>query len=245
MIRFDKEMSRERLITKGGNMLVPLRGSLSQCVLRYRAFLQALASVNSLKQKLSTTTATNEEKEEIKLKNQHLKNTKNILIRELKLHDLEMRKVFLNSKAGTAELDHYEVVANDTRESITQIRQEIDQFKEKLTFEQKVRKNRVEYEGLAKKAINRSSAYVTKRKLHQVRSDIVDLEMKKHKTVEKVEVRRKQFQGLIQNIFDLKNSLEEDTAKQNIEGKQNDDMLSKEIQQVEDIGNETDFYDDL
>ena len=146
-----------------------------------------------------------------------LEHAKIEVINALKLHDLEMRKVALGCKATVSELQYYEVIAKETNESILQIKREIETLREKLNHEKKVRKNREEYEGLAKQASKRSPALVTKRKLKQVHSDIKELEMKRRKTNERIEMRRKQFQGLMQSIFDLKNSLDEDDARKEIE----------------------------
>lgn len=145
-----------------------------------------------------------------------LEHAKNQVISGLKLHDLEVRKVSLGCKAAVSELQYYEVVANKTNQSILQIKKEIEALRRKLNHEKVVRKNREEYEGLAKQAGKRSPALVTKRKLEQVHSDIKELEIDRRNTNERIEMRRKQFQGLMQNIFDLKNSLDEEDTRENI-----------------------------
>ncbi len=209
------DLLKERLITKEGLALIPQRGTLSKCAIRFRDYLQAYhALVSSSTAAIDTSDSTTQELEQLQ---QNLKNAQSDLITELKLHDLEMRKVSLASQSTITELQHYENLYTDTNENIIQIRKDIDVLKEKLTHEQKVRKHREEYEDLAKMASKRPSVYITKRKLEQVHKDIEEIEVKKKRTSSMIDMKRKQFHGLMQNIFDLKNSLEEDDVRKEIE----------------------------
>lgn len=232
------DLLKERLITKETIQIVPQRGTLSKCAIRFRDYLQAYHALVSI----NTSDSTTQELEQIQ---QNLKNAQSELTTELKLHDLEMRKVSLASQSTITELQHYETLHTDTNENIIQIRKDIDVLKEKLTHEQKVRKHREEYEDLAKMASKRPSVYITKRKLEQVYEDIEELEAKKKRTSSMIDMKRKQFHGLMQNIFDLKNSLEEDDVRKDIEknvteGSQLDDEANEKGE--EDVEN---LYGDL
>lgn len=216
----DNSVYIERLITKEGQMLVPQRGTLSKCAIRYRDFLY------EIQQLLLSTAGNNDPTEEVEEKERQIITTttmdkinkiKKELIAELKLHNLEMAKIALSSKAKRSELQHYDKTSLDTHGSIVKIKREIGALKDKLEYERKVRKNREEYEELAKMASKREAAFVTKRKLERVYSDIQDLEGKEEVADGMIEMRRKQFRGLMQNIFDLKNSLEEDEARKDLE----------------------------
>ena len=207
----NRNLLKERLVTKEGLQFLPQRGSLSRCVLRYRDFINAYHSNNN-----SSSNEGGQEQDNTSSSALVLQNAQNELITELKLHDLEMRKVSLTSKAILTELQHYESLSKETSESIDQIRNDINQLKEKLIFEQKVRKHREEYEELAKQANRRPAVSVTKRKLDNVNKDIEDLLVKKQRNDEMITLKRKQFQSLMQNIFDLKNSLDEDEVRKDI-----------------------------
>mmetsp|Transcript_28371 Transcript_28371/g.35093 ORF Transcript_28371/g.35093 Transcript_28371/m.35093 type:complete len:267 (-) Transcript_28371:605-1405(-) len=219
-----------RLITKEGLSLTAVRGSLSKCVLRYRDFIQEATSTTSAPTPDDTTpdtttdtTTPNPDPDPDPNQHQNQTTIKKDLISQLQLHNIEMRKLAFSTQATTSDLQHYDTLTQETTESINQTRNEIHQLKKILDHEQKVRKNRYEYEALAKMASVRPSSFATKRKLEVVYKEIEEIEVKKKKAEFELDVRRKQFQGLIQNIFDLKNSLEEDSLRSEIEDRVKED----------------------
>lgn len=245
--QIDGSILRERLISRESTTISVNRGSLSKCAIRFRDLLRALAQQQHQQQyqqqgnnaQVDTETDKNNEEADI---TERIQLARDELILELTLHDVEMRKTALESKATMIELDHYETLSKETSESIEQTRNEIDSLKQKLAHEQKVRTHREEYETLARMANKWTPVFATKRKLEQVSLDIEKLQLKKQKADSQTEMRRKQFQGLMQNIFDLKNSLEEDTARQEIE-----DNVKSSKQDESGSGNNTDdlLYGDL
>lgn len=194
---------RQRLITKEGQNLQATRGSLSKCALRMLEFTKATQAA-----------AQDPDDKTIVLE---LQSVGNELMRELKLHDLEIKKMALGTQAAEAELQYYDYIREETQGSIAEIRSDIEKLRVDLELEMKIRKNRQEYEALAKTASNRSSSKISKRKLAEEQKDIHDLKNEGHKIQKKLEVKGRQFHLLMQSIADLKRGIEEEELQGNIE----------------------------
>jgi len=93
---------------------------------------------------------------------------KEALQRELKLHNLEMQKVALVARAAESELDQYQQTTIRIENDAAAVREEIERLKTELGQERKVRRNREEYESLAKMANVRPARRVTEAKLAEV-----------------------------------------------------------------------------
>ncbi len=233
----------ERVVTKQCLAFRPQRGTLAKCTLRFRAFLHAVIQLQHQRQHQQQQK--DEQSSSSFSSTPKIEQAKNELITELKLYDLEMRKTSLTSKATLTELDYYEHLSKEKQETIQQTKNEIEQLKQKLAHEQKVRKNREEYESIAKEALKKESSYVQKRKLEELSKDIEELQEKRRKAGQQVETRRKQFQGLMQNIFDLKNSLEEESVKEEIESNIQKDRDGKGKINDQNDDQDGDLYGDL
>jgi len=204
----DHETLKQRLITKEGQNLNATRGSLSKCAMRMLEFTKA-----------TQTAAQFPDDDVIVLK---LKSVGNELIRELKLHDLEMKKMDLGAKAAEAELANYDSIREQTQGSIVKARGEIDDLRAALEHEAKVRKNRQEYEALAKTARNGEPSRVTKRKLVEERNEIDQQKETVQKIQKKLNVKGKQFHLLMQSIADLKRGIDEEEMQGTIEKQHRD-----------------------
>jgi uncharacterized small protein (DUF1192 family) len=146
-----------------------------------------------------------------------LKSASNQLTREIKLHDLEMKKMALGAQAAQAELSYYDSIGEKTQNSIANVREEIEKLRADLAQETKVRKNREEYEALAKMASDREPSRDTKRKLEVIHSEMEKIRNDTDKRQRKLDVKGKQFHLLSQCIADLKNGLEEDKIRAQVE----------------------------
>ena len=195
----DNESLRERLLIKDGQS-ISTRGSLSKCSIRYRDFTeQVLFAMQG--------------KDPNNVDSSGLETVKNELVRELKLHDLEMRKLCQGANAAEAELAFYAATAETTQSSILECRSEIENLKIKLAHEITVRRHCEEYESLAVMAIKRPARLKTEQKLKEIRSQMEDIRERERRAVNELEMREKQFQLLIQSIFDLKSNLKEDSQR--------------------------------
>lgn len=217
----DHETLKQRLITKEGQNLQSTRGSLSKCAMRMLEFTKATQTAAQFPD------------------NEKLKSLGNELIRELKLHDLEMKKMDLGVKAAEAELANYDSIREQTKGSIVKARGEIDDLRAALEHEIKVRKNRQEYEALAKTARNGEPSRVTKRKLVEERTEIDQQQETVQKIQKKLNVKGKQFHLLMQSIADLKRGIDEEEMQGTIEKQARDGISeSNEISSIPQEGAE-------
>lgn len=192
------ETLRDRLLTKEGKSLSADRGSLSKCALRFREF-----SASSLK---VSKCADGEKSSEL----QKLRTLKDDLIRELQLHDLEMKKLELASQVADAELEYYEAIVKETASSTALIKKEIEAEKNKLYAKSKLKQNVEEYEALAKLANRYTSIRENTQTMNEVNIEMEKIRAEVKESEKELEMRGVQFQLLMQTIFDLKNSLKED-----------------------------------
>lgn len=192
------ETLRDRLLTKEGKSLSADRGSLSKCALRFREF-----SASSLK---VSRCADGEKLSEL----QKLRTLKDDLIRELQLHDLEMKKLELASQVADAELEYYESIVKETASSTALIKKEIEAEKNKLYAKSKLKQNVEEYEALAKLANRYTSIRENTQTMNEVNIEMEKIRAEVKESEKELEMRGVQFQLLMQTIFDLKNSLKED-----------------------------------
>mmetsp|Transcript_5725 Transcript_5725/g.9927 ORF Transcript_5725/g.9927 Transcript_5725/m.9927 type:complete len:242 (-) Transcript_5725:91-816(-) len=198
----DLDTLRERLFTGGGGAS---RGSLSRCARLYRDFVKRVLSTHD-----DPSSVTDEMTDEIEA-------AKQVLQRELRLHALEMRKLVLVAAAAEAELARYDAAQAQIESDTEACRKEIEELKVKLTHEKRVRRNREEYESLAKVANARPAKRRTAHKLDQVRREIGQVKAEEARSARELEVREKQFQLLMQSILDLKANLAEDLKRKELE----------------------------
>jgi len=224
--QIESEALRQRIITKESQSLAPLRGSLSKCAVRFREFAQLslIANIDCGGTTKGSVVAGGQVSN-LSL----LKSVKEDLARELQLHNIEMQKWALGAKAAESELAYYASLADHNNSSIEECRNEIDSLKMTLTHEKQVLKNREEYESLAKMAASRPSSRLSKQQLEDIRAEIDEIRSKEHKTETELGVKEKQFQLLMQSIYDLKSSLEEDASREKVESERTDPSIEKSV----------------
>ena len=206
-LTLDPETLRERLLTREGGVSAA-RGSLSKCAQRYRGFVEQVLSAAE-----SPSSVTDELADGIEEAKQSLQ-------WELSLHVLEMRKLVLVAEAAEAELARYDDAQLQIEADMEDCRGEIEALKTQLTHEKRVRRHREEYETLAAVANRRPARRRTERNLAQVTADIEKVRKEEARAVKELEVREKQFQLLMQSIFDLKANLSEDIKRRELESPQ-------------------------
>ena len=209
-----QETLRERLITKESQNPLATRGSLSKCAIRMRDFATTVKSAERERERDNTSSSSTESPNETI---SALKNSGNHLIRELKLHDIEMKKMSLGARAADAELSYYDSIGETTQQSISNVREEIEKLRASLAHETKVRKNREEYEALAKMASDREPSRDTKRKLEVIQSEIKKVKCDTDTIQKKLHAKGKQFHLLLNCITDLKNGVDEGKTRDQVE----------------------------
>jgi len=151
----------------------------------------------------------------IRLKGAGLKeavdNTKDELVLELHLHQLEVDKTVAVGEACGREILQYSEIKDQMETEIAATRKEISALQARLDAERRVRRNREECEALAAIANAHPASRATKRKIDEIRGGL-DVEMDKAaRTTMELELREKQFALCLQSIFDLKSVLAENT----------------------------------
>lgn len=210
----DNDIFRQRLLTKEGGDIAG-RGQLSDCVTRFRSYThQAWQTFSSQNEPtLPTVTDSNEEDRSKSGKRKmfhQLKSINETLKNDLMLHRLEMKKMALMAKTAEVELQDYEKVRMQVNDSIGKLRSEIDGLNQLHTMEKRVRRNREQYELLAKEANQRPPCGDTESKLAKLNEEIKAVREEDNKVTRELKLKEKQTQLLMQSIFDLKSTLVED-----------------------------------
>ncbi|CAB9515638.1 expressed unknown protein [Seminavis robusta] len=213
------ETIQKRLLTgcssKGG-----ARGSLTRCA----------AKLGALHAKLSAQGGSTD---------QEILTVKDDLKREIRLFQVEMRKMIVMIQSAETELSHVQEQYGVCTTLVTRKQTELQQLRQQATKVARTRSCWQEYETLAKLARQRSPRRVLKAKLEKSNADLQKTKKQLYETAAESKVREKQFHLLIQCMLDLKRSLgetveippppkEEETAKKEEPTKQEDAKKEEE-----------------
>ena len=109
------------------------------------------------------------------------------------------------------EAENYEKLYDQINGEIVQAEKEIQTTKKELIEARKIRRNRMEYDALAK-VINENPDRETQgRKIEEIKAEIESYKATEAALEDKLESRKKQFHVLVKSIMDLQALLEEDT----------------------------------
>ena len=173
-------------------------------ILRYKSFIELVKGRNTESDVSLETVSV----EQIELARDELR-------RDIMLHQLEVRKVALMEKAVDIDIMNCEGALEDLEEGVQRTKDEIVELKQQLATERLIRSRREEYNALAKVAnIQTVPRKQTEARLVDGRRKLEERRDKKQQTEHEMEIREKQFQLLMQSVFDLKSTLAEDAAKE-------------------------------
>ncbi|XP_052780898.1 THO complex subunit 7 homolog [Mya arenaria] len=131
-------------------------------------------------------------------------------------------------KMNLLEQEKYELLNKQIKNQIEEAEKKILESKKELAEAKQIRKNRQEYDTMAKKIQEQPDRQGTTKKLEFVAEELASLEETKTKLDLKLDLRRKQFHVLISAIHELQILLEEDeelrTGSEERERSQRDDM---------------------
>ena len=128
------------------------------------------------------------------------------------------------------EAKNYEELYDKIKQDIQDAEKDIRHTKEELVKARKIRRNRMEYDALAK-VINQNPDRARQgQKIDEIKSQLESLKQTEAALEEKLESRKKQFNVLVQSILNLQELLEEDT---DIDFKRNENAV--EIDEVMEI----------
>ena len=142
------------------------------------------------------------------------------MLTQLASIEWNMTKSRLAADMNTAELDNYSNVHQKVEAGIISAREEIDETKAELVEAKRIRKNRMEYDALAKVCptklrlipvlsnsvqviMNHSDRESSEARLEQVKAEQRQLEEKQVKLEDKLDIRKKQFHVLVSTIHQL------------------------------------------
>lgn len=131
------------------------------------------------------------------------------MLSQLAQCEFAQRKSRLVSNMSQEELKSYEQLSKEIEIQIEEAKRDIEKTKAELQDAKRVRKNRVEYDVLAKVINEQPDRVETNLKLATLREELGRLKEKSEQLEHKLEMRRKQFHVLISSIHSLQGMLDE------------------------------------
>ncbi|CAI9724386.1 THO complex subunit 7 homolog [Octopus vulgaris] len=131
--------------------------------------------------------------------------------------EYNMEKSVLVYEMNLTEQKKYEHLNQDIEEKISEATSKIIDCKQELQEAKRIRKNRQEYDALAKVIQRHPDRLETTKQLQELDKELVKLKNHKNQIQEKLDLRRKQFHVLISAIHDLEGILEDDEKKEDME----------------------------
>ncbi|XP_058793840.1 THO complex subunit 7 homolog [Phymastichus coffea] len=131
------------------------------------------------------------------------------LLSQLAVCEFTQKKSGLVSKMSEEELKNYEEMSKQIEVEIEEAKKNIETTKVELQEAKQVRKNRIEYDVLAKVINEQPDRQQTNIKLASLQKELETLKEKSQHLEQKLEMRRKQFHVLISSIHSLQAMLDE------------------------------------
>lgn len=142
--------------------------------------------------------------------------------------EFAVTKSQLSSRMMASELENYEQLSHVIEKGINSAKLHIESSKAELKHAKTIRKNRMEYDVLAKVINEQPDRKQTEEKLKKLKRELSHLEESKEQLEKKLELRRKQFHVLISSIQQLQSLLEENDSDDSMISLDDEDMdLSK------------------
>lgn len=121
-----------------------------------------------------------------------------------------MTKSRMAAAMNQAELENYAVLHQKVEAGITEAREEIEGTKADLAEAKRVRKNRMEYDALAKVITTHPDRETSEARIEALRQEQKQLEEKEVKLDQKLDIRKKQFHVLVSAIHQMQDLLDND-----------------------------------
>ncbi|XP_011503030.1 PREDICTED: THO complex subunit 7 homolog [Ceratosolen solmsi marchali] len=131
------------------------------------------------------------------------------MLSQLSQCEFAQRKSRLVSNMSQEELENYENLSSEIDVEIEEAKKNIETTKIELQEAKQVRKNRIEYDVLAKVINEQPDRQETDIKLALLQKELGTLKEKSQNLEQKLEMRRKQFHVLISSIHSLQGMLDE------------------------------------
>ena len=121
-----------------------------------------------------------------------------------------MTKSRMAAAMNQAELENYAVLHQKVEAGITGAREEIEGTKADLAEAKRVRKNRMEYDALAKVITTHPDRETSEARIEALRQEQRQLEEREVKLDQKLDIRKKQFHVLVSAIHQMQDLLDND-----------------------------------
>lgn len=121
--------------------------------------------------------------------------------------EFAVTKSDLCSKMMKQEVKNYQLISRTIEEGIDLAKTQIEQSKVNLVLAKKIRRNRMEYDVLAKVIQQQPDRKNTSEKLDSLKKELDDLEGTRKHLQERLEIRRKEFAVLMHSIQSLQQKL--------------------------------------
>ncbi|GAB1608691.1 THO complex subunit 7 homolog [Argonauta hians] len=131
--------------------------------------------------------------------------------------EYNMEKSVLVYEMNLSEQKKYELLNQDIEDKIADATTKIIECKQELQEAKQIRKNRQEYDALAKVIQRHPDRLETTKQLQELDKELVKLKSRKKHIQEKLDLRRKQFHVLISAIYELESIVEEDDKNEEME----------------------------
>ncbi|KAK7069043.1 THO complex subunit 7 [Halocaridina rubra] len=110
------------------------------------------------------------------------------------------------------EIKHYDALRDETSENVKKACLAIEDAKQELEEARQVRRNRLEYDALARLIKEHPPRSDTANKLADLNQQLQSLKAKRDSLEEKLSLRRKQLHVLVTSLYQLKQTLQYDTT---------------------------------
>jgi THO complex subunit 7 len=114
------------------------------------------------------------------------------------------------AQTASVELAHYDASEAQIERSMDECKSEIEALKQQLRNEKIVRRHREEYEALAKSATARQPRQKTEQRVRALEREVATVTAKEQRVRKDLQLREKQFQLVVQSVFNLQSSIAED-----------------------------------
>lgn len=127
--------------------------------------------------------------------------------------EFSMGKTLLVYDMNLREMENYEKIYTDIENNIAAAHEKIAECKKQILQAKRIRKNRQEYDALAKVIQNHPDRHETLKQLDALGKELQHLSHIKDSVEDKLELRRKQFHVLLSTIHELQQTLESDEKR--------------------------------
>uniref|UniRef100_A0A7M4FF99 THO complex subunit 7 n=2 Tax=Crocodylus porosus TaxID=8502 RepID=A0A7M4FF99_CROPO len=138
--------------------------------------------------------------------------------------EFSMGKTLLVYDMNLKEMENYEKIYKDIENSIAAAHEKIAECKKQILQAKRIRKNRQEYDALAKVIQHHPDRHETLKQLEALGKELQHLSHIKENVEDKLELRRKQFHVLLSTIHELQQTLENDEKLSEAEESQETQM---------------------